>query len=65
VSPENAVAYLETLCRRHGIRSYDTEQDRRQTIDALRDNPDIIQDFIRRGELNIERVADTEKEKVA
>jgi len=57
MSPENAVEYLETLCRRHGIRSYDNEQERRQTIDALRDNPDIIPDFIRKGELNIERVA--------
>ena len=64
MSPENAVAYLETLCRRHGIQSYKNDEERAITIDALRDNPDIIPDFIRKGELNIERVAH-EKEKRA
>lgn len=62
--PENAVAYLETLCRRYDIQCYEREEERVITISALYDNPDIINDFIRKGELNIENLA-AEKEAAA
>jgi len=65
MTPEDAVEYLETLCRRHGIQSYKNDEERAITIDALRDNPDIIPDFIRKGELNIERVAADKEEQAA
>lgn len=64
MTPEHAVAYIQCLTRRHGFDGMDPHQ-RLTTIQALRDNPDIIDDFVRRAELNIEQAAARRKGEAA
>jgi len=56
MTPEQAVAYTEALCRHHGLGGL-AVSDRAETIRSLHENPDIINDFVRRAELNIEQAA--------
>jgi len=61
VTPEHAVAYLETLSRRLGLGDLDQEE-RDHWIKSLRNNPDLIKRFIHQAELNIEKAAAKKKE---
>jgi hypothetical protein len=53
--PEDAVAYVETLCRRHGLGVPDNGP---EVMKALADEPHIIRRFIHEAELSIERAAE-------
>jgi len=56
MTPEQAIEYLDTLGRRHGLDGL-TKQQRTFWIAGLHRHPETINDFIRRAELNIEQAA--------
>ena len=61
MTPEQAVAYTEALCRHHGIDSGLTPAAREEAIRSLHAHPGIIDDYVRRAELNIEQAAARKK----
>lgn len=64
MTPEDAVAYVETLSRRHGLGEL-TPTHRARVISDLRAHPDIIRKFIEQSEARIEQASESCKETAA
>lgn len=58
--PEDVIAYIETISRRHGFGDLAADH-RAQVIRELRAHPDIIPKFIEQSEGRIEQASAKEK----